>query len=76
MSPNRTFSQREVVQDLAPTGFGDGIERIRRGGGSCHESKIHSDMGICQELSSATQIGRVSRRQTREDTEDTRNKNF
>ena len=32
-----TFLEREITQNLASAGFGDSVERIGRGSGSCHE---------------------------------------
>lgn len=48
--PYWTFLQREVAQNFAPARFGDGVERIGRGSGSCHELFIYSYIGICQAL--------------------------
>jgi hypothetical protein len=36
---HRALFEREVVQDLPPPGLRHGIESIRRGGSSWHESK-------------------------------------
>ena len=32
------FAYRKKTQNLAPARFGDGIEGVRCGGGSCHET--------------------------------------
>src|SRR5215217_6431461 len=38
----------EYVEDRAPPGFGDGVERVRGGGCSGHGYTLHTYIGICQ----------------------------
>src|ERR1700722_4189086 len=61
----RPLLPRQIVQDLAPPGLGDCVERVRRCSRSSHAHTIHSYMGICQAIffRSISRVG-MSRLQT------------
>jgi hypothetical protein len=44
-----TFLKDEKIQDIAATGFGDGVEGVRGCGSTRHERIMHAHMGICQQ---------------------------
>ena len=55
-----TLPVRERVQDRAPPGLGDGVERVRGGGCSGHAEE-YTHIGICQDGDESGRRGAVYR---------------
>lgn len=47
---NGAFLNRQEAEDFAAARFSDGVEGVRGGGGASHGRRIHTYMGICQEV--------------------------
>jgi len=44
------FLKGQEGEDIAAARFGDGVEGVGGGGGARHKRRIHTHMGICQEV--------------------------